>query len=78
MKFYALEQIFGNISIYSEYGRPYLHVFDSKRERDNFVNDYESIDVNHSAEATTSKVAYGAYTHIVDGVRTFGNQVIVH
>lgn len=78
MKFYALEQIFGNTSVYSEYGRPCLHVFNSKCERDEFISNYATVDYNHSAEATTSKVAYSAYTHIIDGVRTFRNQVIVH
>lgn len=69
--FYAIEQTHGNVSVYSQYGKPILHVFDSKKEREEFVG-------NHSAKAITSNVAYAAYSKIVDDVRELGSQVLVH
>lgn len=76
--YYALEQTYGNISIWSQYGRPTLHVFNSKKERDTFVSEYEPCDLNHSIDVTTSNIARKAYTKIFDGVRTFTNNVIIH
>ena len=66
--YYALEQTHSNISIWSQYGRPTLHVFNSKKERD----------LNHSIDVTTSNIARKAYTKVFDGVRTFMNNVIIH
>ena len=76
--YYALEQTHGNISIWSKYGRPTLHVFNSKKGRDKFVREYESSDLNHSVDVTTSNIARKAYTKVFDGVRTFTNNVIIH
>ena len=76
--YYALEQTHGNISIYSQYGRPTLHVFNSKKGRDKFVREYESSDLDHSVDVTTSNIARKAYTKVFDGVRTFTNNVIIH
>ena len=76
--YYALEQTTGNISIWSQYGRPTLHVFNSKKERDNFVREYEPCDLSHLSYVTTAVVARKAYTKVFDGVRTFTNNVIIH
>lgn len=76
--YYALEQTTGNISPFSSHGRPILHIFYSKKDRDDFVNNYEPSDINHSASVTTSKIAYEAYSKIIDGVREFESQVIKH
>ena len=76
--YYALEQTHGNISIWSQYGRPTLHVFNSKKDRNKFVREYEPCDLNHSVDVTTSNIAMKAYAKIFDGVRTFTNNVIIH
>ena len=76
--YYALEQTHGNISIWSQYGRPTLHVFNSKKERDDFVKEYEPCGLNHSIDVTTSNIARKAYTKVFGGVRMFTNNVIIH
>ena len=76
--YYALEQKNGNVSPFSNYGRPVLHIFYGKKERDDFVNNYVSSDLNHSASVTTSKIAYEAYSKVVDGVREFETHVVKH
>lgn len=79
-KFYALEQTHGHISVYSAIGAPTLHIFGGKKERDEWVNEYNATkgDPNHSATETNSKVAYDAYSSIVDGVREWANSVVFH
>ena len=52
--------------------------FNSKKERDNFVREYEPCDLNHSVDVTTSNIARKAYTKVFDGVRTFTHNVIIH
>lgn len=76
--YYALEQTHGNISIWSQYGRPTLHVFNSKKGRDNFVREYEPVDLNHSVDVTTSEIAYKAYTKIRNGEKHFLKSVEFH
>lgn len=76
--YYALEQTHGNISIWSQYGRPTLHVFNNKKERDAFVREYEPCDLNHSIDVTTSAIAYKAYTKIRNGEKHFLKSVEFH
>ena len=76
--YYALEQTHGNISIWSKYGRPTLHVFYSKEKRDKFVKEYMPCDINHSIVVTTEEIARKAYTTIFEGVRTFTHNVTFH
>lgn len=77
-QYYALEQIYGNISPASNYGAPILHVFKSKECRDSFVKHYIPESFNHSAYATTSKIAYKYYSHVKSGVREFCSIVVFH
>ena len=76
--YYALEQTHGMISIWSQYGRPTLHVFNSKKERDSFVREYEPCDLSHCAYVTKSAVAYKAYTKIRNGEKHFLRSVVFH
>ena len=76
--YYALEQTHGYISIWSQHGRPTLHVFNNKKERDAFVREYEPCDLNHSIYVTSSSVAYKAYTKIRNGEKSFLKSVKFH
>lgn len=78
-KFYALEQFHGNVSTTSSWGRPKLHVFYSKAERDNFVKIYLGQNINNYVVETDSKTAVSSYSHIVDGVREWDSEdVTIH
>lgn len=78
-KFYALEQFHGNVSTTSSWGRPQLHIFYSKEERDDFVKNYLGENINNFAVETDSKTAIVSYSRIVDGVRKWnGNDVTIH
>lgn len=78
-KFYALEQFKGNVSTTSSYGRPRLHVFYSKSERDDFVESYHRKNINNFAVETDSKTAISSYSHIADGVRVWDeDDVTIH
>lgn len=78
-KFYALEQFYGNVSTDSSWGRPQLHIFYSKKERDNFVKNYLGEGINNFAIETDSKTAISSYSHVVDGVREWNDEdVTIH
>lgn len=78
-KFYALEQLHGSVSTTSSWGRPHLHIFYSKEERDNFVKNYLGKNINNFAIETDSKTAIASYSRIVDGVREWDQQdVTIH
>lgn len=77
-KFYALEQFHGNISTTSSWGRPQLHIFYSKSERDVFVKNYLRENLNNYAVETDSKTAISSYSHIIDGVREWDDDVTIH
>lgn len=68
--YYAVVSCYGFISLFSSYGRPELHIFDSKQDRDNFVeaNDVLRGNVNNRAWAVTAKEAKEAYGYIDDGI----------
>lgn len=76
--YYALEQTHGNVSPFSSYGRPTLHIFYTKNERDEFVQNFEGTDINNFAVVTDSKTAYDAYSSLVDGIREFDDSVVKH
>lgn len=52
--------------------------FNSKKERDTFVREYEPCDLNHSIDVTTSAIAYKAYTKIRNGEKHFLKSVNFH
>lgn len=70
-KYYAVFSNRGEVSVYSQYGQPTLHAFYTKAERDSWVEEMDCFDgnINNRAWSITSKVAYEAYSHVVDGVR---------
>lgn len=59
--YYLIENRMGNISVYSKYGRPTLHIFDSKKERQKFFDEYECKDTNHNVRFIDAKTAKDAY-----------------
>lgn len=60
-KYYLIENRMGNISVYSEYGRPILHIFDNKKARQKFFDEYECKDINHNVRFIDAKTAKDAY-----------------
>lgn len=78
-KFYALEQFYGNVSTTSSYGRPQLHIFYLKKERDDFIENYLGEGINNFAVETDSKTAISSYSHIVNGMREWDEEdVTIH
>lgn len=77
-RYYALEQFHGNVSTTSSWGRPQLHIFYSKKERDDFVKNYLGEGINNYAVKTDSKIAKSSYSHTVDGAREWDEDVTIH
>ncbi len=67
--YYALVSGYGFISIWSKYGQPTLHVFNSKKERDNFVwnNDVLNGNINHRCWKCKISDVKSAYFYKYDG-----------
>ena len=68
--YYAVVSCYGFISLFSKSGRPELHIFESKQERDDFIkaNDMLKGNVNKRAWAVTAKEAKEAYGYTDDGI----------
>lgn len=78
-KFYLAESLHGYVSIFNKpFTQPILHVFNSRKERDSFMNNVEINNVNHVFYAVSAKDAVAAYSKIVDGIRKFDSDVIFH
>lgn len=77
--FYLAESFFGFVSVFNKpFAQPTLHVFDSKKERDNFMNNAERKNINHVFYAVSAKDAKSAYSRIVDDIHEFDSDVIYH
>lgn len=79
-KYYAVESGFGFIFVGSEYGQPTLHIFNSKKEREDYAkeHDVENGNINHRCWVIEATTAYKYYSHIVDGIREWSRNVIEH
>lgn len=75
-RYYAVESTKGRVSIASSYGQPKLYIFWNAEDRDSFIRGHELFSENNVvAWKITAKEAYKFYSHIVDGVREWNENV---